>query len=291
MLGKIFLEITNRCNLSCSFCPPTRRKGAFLSLEDFELFLGRLEGVGDHLYFHVKGEPLLHPALDEFLGLAAARGFAVTLTTNGTLVAQRAAELLGAANIRKLSLSLHSHSGSGEVDAYWRGVEAFLDLHRLTPTFPVSLRLWNLAGRSASPGGRKALGQHQLALSRGFRPRLSPDRPEGHRARLSRLPERGRALRLAGPRAPRRTETRGFCYGLRNQVGILVDGTVVPCCLDGEGVMGLGSLRDASLQAILDSPRARAIREGFAHRSLVEPLCRTCGYRRRFSKAQELAGA
>lgn len=290
MLGKIFLEITNRCNLSCSFCPPTRRKGAFLSLEDFELFLGRLEGVGDHLYFHVKGEPLLHPALDEFLGLAAARGFAVTLTTNGTLVAQRAAELLVAANIRKLSLSLHSHSGSGEVDAYWRGVEAFLDLHRLTPTFPVSLRLWNLAGGRLPPeAGRlwDSISSRYPAASGLASPQIGPRAIELdyrvylNEAELFDWPD------LALPQ----TETRGFCYGLRNQVGILVDGTVVPCCLDGEGVMGLGSLRDASLQAILDSPRARAIREGFAHRSLVEPLCRTCGYRRRFSKAQELAGA
>ena len=35
---------------------------------------------------------------------------------------------------------------------------------------------------------------------------------------------------------------KGFCHGLRNQAGILANGTVIPCCLDGEGVINLGIL-------------------------------------------------
>ena len=77
---------------------------------------------------------------------------------------------------------------------------------------------------------------------------------------------------------------RGFCRGLRNQIGVLVDGTVVPCCLDGEGVMSLGNLRKSDLNDILASPRARAIYEGFSRRTIVEELCESCGYRQRFSR-------
>ena len=81
--------------------------------------------------------------------------------------------------------------------------------------------------------------------------------------------------------APDRGETC-FCYGLRDQVAVLSDGTVVPCCLDREGAMALGSLFETPLEEILETPRARAIYDGFSRREAVEPLCRTCGFARRF---------
>jgi radical SAM protein with 4Fe4S-binding SPASM domain len=283
MFGKIFLEISNLCNLACSFCPPTLRRAASLSRVDFELFLDRLEGFGNHLYFHVKGEPLLHPSLGEFLDAAGERGFAVTLTSNGTLLAEKASILLGAKNLRKLSVSLHSHSGSSDTEEYWRGVEAFLDRHRAMPAFPVSLRLWNRDSGQLPPEAAllwelirerypTALGAWE---SQGTQ---APGIPLDDRVYLNQA-ERFDWPELSLPRA----ETRGFCHGLRNQIGILAEGTVVPCCLDGEGVMALGNIRELPLREILDSPRARAIREGFSRGELVEPLCRSCGYRRRFS--------
>ena len=75
---------------------------------------------------------------------------------------------------------------------------------------------------------------------------------------------------------------RVFCYGLRDQLGMLCDGTVVPCCLDHEGDLALGNLFTQSMEEILDSPRAKAIYEGFSHREAAEELCRKCGYARRF---------
>ena len=69
-----------------------------------------------------------------------------------------------------------------------------------------------------------------------------------------------------------------FCYALRNQIGVLADGTVVPCCLDHAGELKLGNLFDQSLQEILASPRARTIYQGFTHHTAVEPLCQRCGY-------------
>lgn len=281
MLAKVFLEIASGCNLSCSFCPPTRRKAEFLDRGRFELFLDRLSGSGDHLYFHLKGEPLLHPGLADFLAAAGGRGFAVTLTTNGTLVGERAEALLDAANLRKLSVSLHSHSGAPDPEEYWRGVEAFLDAHRLRPSFPVSLRLWNRSAGRLPPGTARL-----WELLRARYPALGDWDPDAVLPAGTRLDHRvylNPAEEFAWPDLSRPEEgTRGFCHALRNQAGVLVDGTVVPCCLDGEGVMALGNLRDAPLANILASPRARAIREGFSRRELVEPLCRTCGYRKRF---------
>ena len=72
--------------------------------------------------------------------------------------------------------------------------------------------------------------------------------------------------------------TKTFCYALRNQIGILVDGTVVPCCLDHGGNLSLGNLFEQSLDHILSSPRALAIYRGFTNHMAVEPLCQHCGY-------------
>ena len=73
-----------------------------------------------------------------------------------------------------------------------------------------------------------------------------------------------------------------FCYGLRDQLGVLCDGTVVPCCLDHEGDIVLGNLFQEDLDAILASPRAQAIYRGFSDGKAAEELCRRCGYARRF---------
>ena len=59
---------------------------------------------------------------------------------------------------------------------------------------------------------------------------------------------------------------------------MLVDGTVVPCCLDSAGVLDLGNLFQQNLDEVLASPRARAIYDGFTRHKAVEPLCRRCGY-------------
>jgi len=281
MLAKLYLEITNECDLACPFCPESRREPASMRLEDFEIYLRRIEGRVEELHLHVKGEPLLHPALGDMLEAAARSRLPVSLVTNGTRLAERASLLLGARGLRKLSVSLHSRVGLPGLERYWRGVEAFLDLHRLRPAFPVSLRLWNRSAGRLPPGTARL-----WELLRARYPALGDWDPDAVLPAGTRLDHRvylNPAEEFAWPDLSRPEEgTRGFCHALRNQAGVLVDGTVVPCCLDGEGVMALGNLRDAPLANILASPRARAIREGFSRRELVEPLCRTCGYRKRF---------
>ena len=75
-----------------------------------------------------------------------------------------------------------------------------------------------------------------------------------------------------------------FCLGLRDQLAVLVDGTVVPCCLDHEGDIPLGNLLREELGDILVSPRARAVYDGFSGRRPSEELCRRCGYASRFNR-------
>ncbi|MBM6838945.1 SPASM domain-containing protein, partial [Clostridium saudiense] len=77
-------------------------------------------------------------------------------------------------------------------------------------------------------------------------------------------------------------EVEVFCYGLRDQIGILVDGTVVPCCLDSEGNIPLGNIFNTSLGEIISSNRAKNIYDGFSNRKAVEELCKRCGYAKRY---------
>ena len=94
--AKVYLEITNVCNRSCSFCPKTARPAKFMPEKDFTAILDRLRGWTEYLYFHLMGEPLLHPALPRYLELARERGFRVILTTNGTLLPHAGEDLLRA---------------------------------------------------------------------------------------------------------------------------------------------------------------------------------------------------
>ena len=117
---KVYLEITNTCNLRCPFCPPTKRPPAFLTRERFLRALDQLAPYTRYLYFHIKGEPLLHPLLPDFLILAGERGFQVNLTTNGVLLPELSPALLEAPALRQVNLSLHSYQpqAHGEMEGY-----------------------------------------------------------------------------------------------------------------------------------------------------------------------------
>ena len=278
MLKRVYIEITNVCNLSCDFCPGTRRRGAFMAAGDFAAVLRRLRGITEHIYLHVMGEPLLHPELEAILALAGAAGFKVYVTTNGTLLGKRGGLLLSAPAVKKVSVSLHSMEGNGALSltGYLEAVWAFAQEASASGII-CALRLWNLGGAEERNGEILAfledkLGAHPLRLPQ---PRRGSWRL-GERLYLEQA-ERFDWPDLAG--AAR--ETR-FCLALRDQAAVLVDGTVVPCCLDHEGDIPLGNLFDAPMEEILSSPRARALYEGFSRGKPSEALCRRCGFAERF---------
>ncbi len=294
LFSKFYLEITSRCNLACPFCPPTKRAGEHLPLERLERLLARLTGRVGTLYLHVKGEPLLHPQFAQVLALTETYGFRISITTNGTLLASKKEQLLGVTNLVKLSVSLHSHVGTDRIEEYWKTVTDFLDAHRKQPRFPVSLRLWNrgngglppetarlwelIAARYGIEGGLEA-----AATCRSIR---LDERVYLNQAESFIWPDARRGVPGPSQGAPDATGgiCRGFCLALRDQAAVLVDGTFVPCCLDGEGSIALGNLLVEDLDTLLASPRARALYEGFSRREVIEPLCQSCGFRLRFDR-------
>lgn len=286
-MRKLYAEITNVCNLRCSFCPPSARTGKFISADRFRTLLERVRGKTELLYFHLKGEPLLHPELGTLLDLAGEAGFSVAITTNGTPLPRRAEELIGKRALRRLNVSLHAlpetadgSDAAGLLDSILAAVELLRNADGGRAALQtVSLRLWNRT--DAAETGPIASGiERRFGLEAGaLLSRLDGARGVLLRSGLSVHPaERFEWPRLGGPDRG----GRGFCRGLRDQAGILVDGTVVPCCLDGEGDVPLGNIYESTWEEIMASPRARALRDGFSERRVVEPLCRACGYRERF---------
>lgn len=272
---KIYLEISNICNLKCSFCPGTKRSPHVMTEEEFSAMLPKLRPWSDYLYFHLMGEPLCHPHLEQFLHLAGEYGFKVILTTNGTLLHRHQEMLLHAPSLHKVNISLHAFEAndlSMPFNEYLHQCFSFGQASEGKKL--VVYRLWNQGG--ADEKNAEILNTMKTYFSttwqeerRGFR--------IGERVYL----EYGDKFDWPDLNAKDDGE-HVFCYGLRDQIGILCDGTVVPCCLDHEGDIALGNLHQESLEDILEKPRSQEIYLGFQRKKAVEELCRKCGYARRF---------
>lgn len=273
-LKKAYVEIGNICNLSCSFCPGTKREKRFMTADEFRIAADRLREYTDYLYFHLMGEPLMHPELDTLLSIAGDMGYKVIITTNGTLLEKRGESLLESAAVHKINISLQSFEANegGALESYIESCARFAASAGEGGKLCV-LRLWNNNGLdSLNQDIRTILHRHfpgewrqsRRSLVLSERVYLEP----GDKFDWPDMAAEGRSVH--------------YCYGLKDQIGVLCDGTVVPCCLDHDGDIPLGNIFNESMENILMSPRARAIYEGFARRQAVEALCRRCGYAERF---------
>lgn len=282
-LRKAYLEITNVCNLSCNFCPGTRREKSFLSPHKFRILAGKIRSHTEYLYLHLMGEPLLHPQLEELLIIAEELQFKVMLTTNGTLLSKHRELLCRCPALQKVSISLHSFEGntpSGTLDDYLDQCISFAK-EASAAGKRCAFRLWNLDG--ANTIGANAQNEHILNILHSAFPGEWKTDWKGCTLSPRIYLEWGEKFEWPDLEA-QETGSTSFCYGLRDHIGVLCDGTVVPCCLDHEGDIPLGDLFSQSLEEILSSSRAQTIYQGFSNGKACEELCRKCGYSTRFSK-------
>lgn len=270
-LKKAYVEITNRCNLNCSFCHGTKREKRFLPPEDFRLFAEKIRPHTEYIYLHVLGEPLLHPQLGEILDICRELGFKVTVTTNGTLFREKGEVLLRAPALYKVSISLHSFEAndrSSVLEDYMTSVCSFASKAASRGVICV-MRLWN-------NGGEDKLNSDISALLSDRFPGPYKESRSGITLSKNVYLEYGDRFDWPDLSAPE--AGTAFCMGLRDQIGVLCDGTVVPCCLDAEGDIPLGDLYTQTLDEILHSERARSLVDGFSAGKACEELCRRCGY-------------
>ena len=270
MLKRIYLEITNRCNLACSFCHQTAREARSLTPEEFEFLTDRLRGKTDLLFLHLMGEPLLHPDLADFIRSAAEKGFRPAVTTNGTLLRSEGAKLLDTP-LNRVSISLHAPEANPAFsDPDWLNEALTFGEKADRKGIYVAYRLWNRGGLEENNPG---------ILQKLHRAYPGEWRKTRNGAQLTERTYLELADEFTWPdlSAPEH-EGALFCYALREQIGILCDGSVVPCCLDADGNMVLGNLFVSPLEEILRSERARRMYDAFTAHRAEEALCRHCGY-------------
>lgn len=263
-----------------------------MSLASFEEVLSKIDGHGSYIYLHLKGEPLLHPDLDGVLTACDQHGVKVTITTNGTLLQDRRDILVKHSCIRQISISLQSYEGELGNDAwahYFEGVLGVVNQLRVETQIITELRLWNYEDEASI----EIDGHNNLVISL-IEERLALDHPiygqlkKGKGIKIADRVYLSQSYEFQWPdiNLPIINDL-GTCYGLRQQIGILVNGDVVPCCLDSEGDMVLGNIFETEFETIISSKRASEMVQGFENREIVEALCQRCGYRKRFDKQKD----
>lgn len=274
MYNKVYIEITNICNMNCSFCHGHKRPMKKMTMKEFDYILDKLKGQTEYIYYHLMGEPFTHPELPQFIKLAGEYGYKSIITTNGTLLKSRGDEVLSS-GVHKVNISLHSFEGAND-DAHAKYINELAEFSKKASEKGtiVVFRLWN----KGCDGGRNQITFDLL------KEKISGEWKEntrgikiGHKIYL----EWGERFEWPDENAEIKGD-RFFCYGLKDQFGILCDGTVVPCCLDSDGVINLGNIFNQDIQSILNSQRARDIVDGFKCGVASEDLCKRCGYARRF---------
>ncbi|KJS20844.1 MAG: Fe-S oxidoreductase [Clostridiaceae bacterium BRH_c20a] len=260
-----------------------------MKIETFIKILNEIKPYTDLIFFHVKGEPLLHPEIDTFLDLSYEKGIKVNLTTNGTLVNEVKDKIIDKPALRQINFSLHSLEGNNglkHMDNYINDILTFIKTATKETNIIISLRLWNLVGDNKKNLEKQRNAQLLAIIEKEFNLPFKIEEKviPGGGIKIAERVYLNQDQQFQWPDLKEAEDKgKGFCYGLRNQAAILVDGTVVPCCLDGEGVINLGNINKNHFSEIIEGERANNLYQGFSRRDAVEELCRKCGYRKKFS--------
>ena len=274
MYSKVYVEITNICNLNCSFCHGTKRQPKMMNKNEFETVLKKLKSHTDYIYYHLMGEPLTHPDLEGFINLATSYGYKSVITTNGSLLKEKG-DILIRNKVYKVSVSLHSFENGNKADheKYLSEIARVAEAMVNNGTIVV-LRLWN----------NGCDHERNAAVLSFFKNTIQGEWAEntkGLRIKKRLFLEYGDRFVWPDSNAEIQKDCV-TCYGLKDHFGILSDGTVVPCCLDSDGCIKLGNIFTDDIDAILKGDRAQNIVKGFEQRTAVEELCKRCAYARRF---------
>ncbi len=282
---KIYLEITNVCNLKCSFCPNENRKKEFIKVESFKNIVEQIKDYTNLVALHVKGEPLMHPELEEILKICYDSGLQVNITTNGTLMEKNLKILLNSPAIRQINISLHSINKNEKNEEY--NVENYLNsIFRVSSeiiektNIIISYRLWNLEKIEENDENFKILNEIEKHFEIS---NLVECAKENKFVKLGKNAFLNQDIEFTWPDMNGDIiSEHGKCWGLRNQVAILVNGDVVPCCLDQNGDIKLGNIFKENFDEIINSEYSKSFVNAFENNKIMHNLCKRCGFRTKF---------
>ena len=284
---RAYIEITNICGLACSFCPPKEQPSQTMSLEFFESILDQLQVYTHEIALHVMGDPMVLSHLSDYLDSAEKYNFKVMITTSGFYLDEIRRQTLFHPTLRQVNISLNSFNKNSVFRSFEAYMEPILQLCddklALNKDFFINLRLWNLDDTYSESTFNTKLFE---TLENHFSVDSLADMISGERQSIRLAPKVLLHFDryFQWPSLQNEVVGDGYCHGLSKQIAILCNGRVIPCCLDGEGVIELGNLHETNLGKILSSKRAVAIMQGFANGTAHEELCQKCSYKDRFSK-------
>jgi len=284
--SKVNIEISNICNLQCSFCPEVIREKKIMSVDLFRHIIAQVAPLTELVCLHLMGDPLVHPKLSQLVDICEEFQTKIFFVTNGVLLRDDKMDLLLRSPFQQVNFSLHSyfdnHPGQNPTP-YLEKIFHFTEkAFELRPDLYLNYRLWNLNDVSGSKTDNSVMLTR--VCERFGQP--VPTVLDVRQRKSIRLKNRlylhfdtefvwpSLDLEILG--------SRGRCHGLSSHFGILVDGTVVPCCLDKEAAIPLGNIAAEPIHDILNSERALNILNGFRQKNLVEDLCQRCQYIERF---------
>lgn len=274
---KVYIEITNKCNLNCSFCSKTVREDRFMQVEEFEKVVREVRNYTNLIALHVKGEPLLHPNLKEILDIAEKYNLKVNITTNATILSKKIEVILNSKSIRQINISLHSaEQNNVDENKYVDNIFQSVDNIHQNTNIIISYRLWNLDKIENNEINKDVL--IKLGEKYGIK-NIVEEAKKNEFIELDKNIFLNQDIEFEWPDINGNVIAKtGKCYGLRNQIAILSNGDVVPCCLDADSNICLGNIFTTPLKDIIESDRAKAIISGFEKKELVENLCQRCGF-------------
>ena len=271
-----------------------------MGTELYEKCIREAETVAEIVYFHVLGEPTLHPGFGQFLKKLEQTSLKLNLTTNGTTISRVGKLILASPAVRQVNFSTHAYAELPQNDAlsHLQDVLDFCKMaNAIRPDLYINLRLWNVGDAESNSWNETMLAKVNEAFGNAVNGAES-----GQQISLEHFCSRHKSFnvteriylhqdsRFEWPELDERQKTRdernttGTCRALDTHVAILHDGRVVACCLDYSGQITLGNIADQSLIEILNSPTAKNLREGFEKYELRHPLCQSCTFCKRFGK-------
>ena len=274
---KIYVEITNKCNLNCSFCSKDKRELKEMTPLEFEKVILKIKDYTDYIYLHVKGEPLLHSSLDSILSICDKNNMKVNITTNGTLIKEKYNILDNHKCIRQLNISLHSENNKKN---YFEDV--FNTCKKLSSKIYISYRLWTLNNYELDSKStdivEKIISSYDLSG-------IIVDKIKKEKSiKIDINTFVNKDNLFSWPNVNNNLDIDGKCYGLDTHIAILSNGIVVPCCLDSDGIINLGNIFSKDLNEILSSKLVKNMINGFKNNKSVCDLCKNCNFRYRFQK-------
>ncbi len=272
---KIYVEITNICNLNCSFCSKTKRKKEEMSPANFKIIIDKIKNYTNTIYLHVLGEPLLHSKLNDILEICKKNKINVRITTNGTLLKEKVNILLKYSSIiKQINISLHCEN---KIPNYFEQVFEYANI--LSSKIPIVYRIWLLDNYNLDKLSTlivdKIITFYKLNIN------FKNEVINSKNIKIKDNIYLDKDNKFIWPDNKNKINIKtGTCLGTRTHIAILVNGDVVPCCLDANCNLKLDNIFNSNLEEIMNTPLFKEINTGFKNQKLITSMCQSCTFRK-----------